>query len=126
MFPNDHEYQKVVPAILDLIDSIITLLNATSHRSTHTNQTISSLRTLLLRERKTIQRQNCIIVDLRTKLSSVEAHLCAVQQSLLRGGVEQKVKVEEEEEKLDLGQMVELQSEQRSKEEVRNLRVEEL
>ncbi|KAH0292773.1 hypothetical protein M436DRAFT_78306 [Aureobasidium namibiae CBS 147.97] len=107
MFPTDHDYKEVVPAILDLTDSIIKLLHATSNRSTHTNHTISSLRTLLLRERKTVQRQNCIIADLRAKLSGVEAQLCAVQQSLTQSSVEQKVKVEEkeEEEKEELGQM---------------------
>lgn len=117
MFPSDHDYQKVIPAILDLTDSIIKLLNVTSHRSSHTNQTISSLRTLLLRERKTVQRQNCIITDLRFKLSGVEAQLCAVQQDLMRSNVEQKIKVEEEE-KMELGQMVELQREEKSGEEV--------
>jgi len=117
MFPTDHDYKKVVPAILDLTDSIIALLNATSNRSFHTNHTITSLRTLLLRERKTVQRQSCIIADLRAKLSGVEAQLCAVQQSLVRSSVEQKVKVEEEEEeKGELEQMVEIEG--RPREEV--------
>jgi len=121
MFPTNHDYKKVVPAILDLTDSIIALLNATSNRSTHTNHTISSLRTLLLRERKTVQRQNCVINDLRAKLSGVEAQLCAVQQSLMRSSVEQKVKVEEEEEeeKGELVQLVEI--EERPREEVSSI-----
>lgn len=123
MFPTDHDYQKVVPVILDLTDSIIKLLNATSSRSNHINHTISSLRTLLLRERRTVQRQNCIIGDLRCKLSGVEAQLCAVQQSLTlfaSNASEQRVKLEDADgEKVDLGQMVELQSDQKSREEVK-------
>ena len=61
-------------------------------------------------------------MDLRSKLSGVEAQLCAVQQSLTlfaSNASEQRVKVEDaDSEKVDLGQMVELQSDRKLKEEV--------
>ncbi|KAI4850160.1 hypothetical protein E4T44_02908 [Aureobasidium sp. EXF-8845] len=103
------EYEKVVPAMLDLTDSIIRLLNATSHREGCSKHTITALRTLIIRERKTIQRQSAIITDLRNKLSDVEEQLIAVQQSFKYGDPMSRVKVEDEDAKLELLHMAELQ-----------------
>jgi uncharacterized coiled-coil protein SlyX len=103
------EYEKVVPAMLDLTDSIIRLLNATSHREGCNKHTITALRTLIIRERKTIQRQSAIITELRNKLSDVEEQLIAVQQSFKYGDPMNRVKVEDEDAKLELLHMAELQ-----------------
>jgi uncharacterized coiled-coil protein SlyX len=103
------EYEKVVPAMLDLTDSIIRLLNATSHREGCSKHTITALRTLIIRERNTIQRQSAIITDLRNKLSDVEEQLLAVQQSFKYGDSMDRVKVEDEDAKLELLHMAELQ-----------------
>jgi uncharacterized coiled-coil protein SlyX len=103
------EYEKVVPAMLDLTDSIIRLLNATSHREGCSKHTMTALRTLIIRERKTIQRQSAVITDLRNKLSDVEKQLIAVQQSFKNGDSTNRVKVEDEDAKLELLDMAELQ-----------------
>lgn len=105
------EYEKVVPAMLDLTDSIIRLLNATSHREGCSKHTITALRILIIRERRTIQRQSTIIVDLRNRLSDVENQLLAVQQSLRPDASADRIKAEDEDEddKVDLSHMNELQ-----------------
>jgi uncharacterized coiled-coil protein SlyX len=102
------EYEKVVPAMLDLTDSIIRLLNATSHREGCSKHTITALRTLIIRERKTIQRQNTIITDLRSKLSDVEEQLMAVQQSFKNSTFIRNIKEEDGDEKVNFLQMAEL------------------
>ena len=95
--------------MLDLTDSIIRLLNATSHREGCTKHTITALRTLIIRERKTIQRQNTIITDLRTKLSDVEEQLVAVQQNFRNSCDGTRVKMEDEDVKVEMLHMAELQ-----------------
>jgi uncharacterized coiled-coil protein SlyX len=113
------EYEKVVPAMLELTDSIIRLLNATSHREGCSKHTISALRTLIIRERKTIQRQNTIIADLRTRLSDVEEQLTAVQQSFKSNTSTYNIKTEDADGKGELLQMAELQKlDERPREEV--------
>jgi uncharacterized coiled-coil protein SlyX len=103
------EYEKVVPAMLDLTDSLIRLLNANTHREGCSKHTMTALRTLIIRERKTIQRQSAVITDLRNKLSDVEKQLIAVQQSFKNGDSTNRVKVEDEDAKLELLDMAELQ-----------------
>ena len=122
MSPTTTDHEKIVPAILDLTDSIITLLNTTSHRETSTNHTMTQLRTLLIRERKTVQRQNNLISNLRTRLSDAEEQLCAVQQSLKSVGV-CSVKIEEGEEK-EMMQMNEIKGFEQTRQEVSFLCVE--
>jgi uncharacterized coiled-coil protein SlyX len=103
------EYEKVVPAMLDLTDSIIRLLNATSHREGCSKHTITALRTLIIRERKTIQRQSTIIAELRNRLSDVEEQLMAVQQSFKNSASAHNIKVEDGDEKAEFSHMAELQ-----------------
>jgi hypothetical protein len=103
------EYEKVVPAMLDLTDSIIRLLNATSHREGCSKHTITALRTLIIRERKTIQYQSTIITDLRNRLSDVEEQLMAVQQSFKNSASAHNIKVEDGDEKVEFSHMAELQ-----------------
>jgi uncharacterized coiled-coil protein SlyX len=103
------EYEKVVPAMLDLTDSLIRLLNANTHREGCSKHTMTALRTLIIRERKTIQRQSAVITDLRNKLSDVEKQLIAVQQSFKNGDSTNRVKVEDQDAKLELLDMAELQ-----------------
>jgi hypothetical protein len=95
------EYEKVVPAMLDLTDSIIRLLNATSHREGCSKHTITALRTLIIRERKTIQRQSTIIADLQNKLSGVEEQLMAVQENFKNSVSGDRIKLEDGDEKAD-------------------------
>ncbi|KAG9532003.1 hypothetical protein KCU93_g1533, partial [Aureobasidium melanogenum] len=102
------DYEKVVPAMLELTDSIIRLLNATSHREGCSKQTITALSTLIVRERKTIQRQSSIIVDLRKRLSDVEEQLVAVQQGLKINADNARESFEEGDEKVDLSVMAKL------------------
>ncbi|KAG9570542.1 hypothetical protein KCU71_g805, partial [Aureobasidium melanogenum] len=102
------DYEKVVPAMLELTDSIIRLLNATSHREGCSKQTITALRTLIVRERKIIQRQNSIIVDLRKRLLDVEEQLVAVQQGLKINADNARESFEEGDEKVDLSVMATL------------------
>lgn len=100
------DYEKVVPAMLELTDSIIRLLNATSHREGCSKQTITALRTLIVRERKTIQRQNTIIVDLRKRLVDVEEQLVAVHQGLKSSTSATSDSSEDGDEKVDLSAMM--------------------
>jgi uncharacterized coiled-coil protein SlyX len=100
------EYEKVVPAMLDLTDSIIRLLNATSHREGCSKHTITALRTLIIRERKTIQRQSTIIADLQNKLSGVEEQLMAVQENFKNSVSGDRIKLEDGDEKADFLHMV--------------------
>jgi septum formation topological specificity factor MinE len=102
------DYEKVVPAMLELTDSIIRLLNATSHREGCSKQTITALRTLIVRERRTIQRQSSIIVDLRKRLLDVEEQLVAVQQGLKINADNARESFEEGDEKVDLSVMATL------------------
>ncbi|KAI4849287.1 hypothetical protein E4T44_03439 [Aureobasidium sp. EXF-8845] len=103
------EYEKVVPAMLDLTDSIIRLLNATSHRESCSKHTITALRTLIIRERKTIQRQSTIINDLRNKLSDVEEQLMTVQENFKSSVPGDRIKSEDGAENADFLHMAELQ-----------------
>lgn len=102
------DYEKVVPAMLELTDSIIRLLNATSHREGCSKQTITALRTLIVRERRTIQRQSSIIVDLRKRLLDVEEQLVAVQQGLKINADNARESFEEGDENVDLSVMATL------------------
>lgn len=102
------DYEKVVPAMLELTDSIIKLLNATSHREGCSKHTITSLRTLLLRERKIIQRQSTTIVDLRKRLLDVEEQLVTVQQGLKSSASATLESSEDGDEKVDLSAIAEL------------------
>ncbi|KAI4716241.1 hypothetical protein E4T48_07548 [Aureobasidium sp. EXF-10727] len=103
------DYEKVVPAMLELTDSIIRLLNATSHREGCSKHTISALRTLIVRERKTIQRQNTTIVNLRKRLLDVEEQLMTIQQGLKSTASVTQCSSEDGDEKVDLSSMAELQ-----------------
>ena len=102
------DYEKVVPAMLELTDSIIKLLNATSHREGCSKHTITALRTLIARERKIIQRQSTTIVDLRKRLLDVEEQLVAVQQGLKSNASTTNESSEDGDEKVDLSAVAEL------------------
>lgn len=102
------DYEKVVPAMLELTDSIIKLLNATSYREGCSKHTITALRTLIIRERKIVQRQSTTIIDLRKRLVDVEEQLVVVQQSLKFNGCVTKESSEDGDEKVDLSAIAEL------------------
>ncbi|KAI4724576.1 hypothetical protein E4T49_07711 [Aureobasidium sp. EXF-10728] len=103
------DYEKVVPAMLELTDSIIRLLNATSHREGCSKHTISALRTLIVRERKTIQQQNTTIINLRKRLLDVEEQLMTIQQGLKSTASVTQCSSEDGDERIDLSAMAELQ-----------------
>lgn len=94
--------------MLELTDSIIKLLNATSHREGCSKHTIIALRTLIARERKIIQRQSTTIVDLRKRLLDVEEQLVAVQQGLKSNASTSSESSEDGDEKVDLSAVAEL------------------
>ncbi|KAH0128573.1 hypothetical protein KCU67_g17157, partial [Aureobasidium melanogenum] len=62
----------------------------------------------IVRERKTIQRQSSIIVDLRKRLLDVEEQLVAVQQGLKINADNARESFEEGDEKVDLSAMATL------------------
>ncbi|THW62869.1 hypothetical protein D6D20_04014, partial [Aureobasidium pullulans] len=76
------DYEKVVPAMLELTDSIIKLLDNTSHREIHVKSIINGLRALIIRERKTIHRQGKVIIELKKQLAEVEEQLNVLQNRL--------------------------------------------
>ncbi|THX15011.1 hypothetical protein D6D13_02381 [Aureobasidium pullulans] len=76
------DYEKVVPAMLELTDSIIKLLDNTSHREIHVKSIINGLRALIIRERKTIHRQGKVIIELEKQLAEVEEQLNVLQNRL--------------------------------------------
>ncbi|THY84945.1 hypothetical protein D6C92_09079, partial [Aureobasidium pullulans] len=73
------DYEKVVPAMLELTDSIIKLLDNTSHHEIHVKSIINGLRALIIRERKTIHRQGKVIIELKKQLAEVEEQLNVLQ-----------------------------------------------
>ncbi|KAI4743045.1 hypothetical protein E4T50_06558 [Aureobasidium sp. EXF-12298] len=91
--------------MLDLTDSIIRL----------PKHTITALDTLIIRERRTIERQSTIFVDLRDRLSDVRNQLLAVRRgsktSISMDGikVEDEDEDEDEDDKVDISHMAELQ-----------------